>query len=321
MQLPGRRRIARIRAASPGHGEKGMNSTEKSRYMVTGIGEVLWDIVGGHETLGGAPVNFAYHAGQLGAQSWPVSAVGVDKRGRRAIASLQSHGIATDHIIEVEGVMTGYVMAAVDGDGVASYTFPDNVAWDHLQIAPKTLELAARLDAVCYGSLAQRSARSREAIHRFLGALPPTALKIFDLNIRQDFYSKNIIHDSLITADILKLNDDELTLMAGLEDLSGAEEEQMRQLMERFDLSLVALTRGAGGSFLMSPDQVSEHPGFTTEVVDTIGAGDSFTAVTAIGVLNGYSLQRINEQAGRVAAYVCSKKGAMVDLPDSLAGF
>lgn len=303
------------------HREKYMNGTQTDRFRVAGIGEVLWDIVGEHETLGGAPVNFAYHAGRLGAESWPVSAVGVDERGRKAIGSLQGSGVATDHIIEVGGVPTGYVMAAVDEDGVASYNFPDDVAWDHLRIVQKTLDLAARLDAVCFGSLAQRSARSREAIHRFLGALPPTALKIFDLNIRQDFYSKNIIHDSLITADILKLNDDELTLMAGLEDLSGAEEEQMRQLMERFDLSLVALTRGAGGSFLMSPDQVSEHPGFTTEVVDTIGAGDSFTAVTAIGVLNGYSLQRINEQAGRVAAYVCSKKGAMVDLPDSLAGF
>ncbi|MEJ2058572.1 MAG: carbohydrate kinase, partial [Desulfofustis sp.] len=261
-----------------------------------GIGEVLWDIVGEHETLGGAPVNFAYHAGQLGAESWPVSAVGADERGRRAIGSLQSHDVATDHIIEVEGAPPGYVRATVDGDGVASYTFPDDVAWDHLQIVQKTLDLAARLDAVCFGSLAQRSARSREAIHRFLDALPPAALKIFDLNIRQDFYSQKIIRDSLIKADVLKLNDEELTLMAGLEDLGGSPEEQARQLMGRFDLSLVVLTRGGNGSLLISPDELSEHPGFKTDVVDTIGAGDSFTAVTAMGLLRGYSLQQINEQ-------------------------
>jgi fructokinase len=295
-----------------------MNGTKNGRFMITGIGEVLWDIVGEHETLGGAPVNFAYHAGQLGAESWPVSAVGADERGRRAIGSLQSHDVATDHIIEVEGAPTGYVRATVDGDGVASYTFPDDVAWDHLQIVQKTLDLAARLDAVCFGSLAQRSARSREAIHRFLDALPPAALKIFDLNIRQDFYSQKIIRDSLIKADVLKLNDEELTLMAGLEDLGGSPEEQARQLMGRFDLSLVVLTRGGNGSLLISPDELSEHPGFKTDVVDTIGAGDSFTAVTAMGLLRGYSLQQINEQAGRVAAYVCSRKGAMVDLPGGL---
>ncbi len=287
--------------------------------MVTGIGEVLWDIVGEHETLGGAPVNFAYHVGQLGAEAWPVSAVGVDERGQRAVASLQSHGIATDHIIEVEDVPTGYVMADLDVDGVASYTFPEDVAWDHLKIVPKTFDLAAQLDAVCFGSLAQRSVHSREAIHRFLEVLPPQALKIFDLNIRQDFYSKKIIRDSLVKADVLKLNDDELVLMAGLENLSGSPEEQMGQLMDRFELSLVVLTRGGNGSLLLSPDEVSEHPGFATEVVDTIGAGDSFTAVTAMGLLSGYPLQQINEQAGRVAAYVCSRKGAMVDLPGVLA--
>lgn len=286
------------------------------QYTVAGIGEVLWDIVGEHETLGGAPVNFAYHAGQLGAESWPVSAVGVDERGKRALSVLQRHRVATDHIVSVEGVPTGYVMAELDGDGIASYTFPDDVAWDHLRLEPKTADLAARLDAVCFGSLAQRSTRSREAIHRFLDAMRPGALKIFDLNIRQQFYTRNIIRDSLVKADILKLNDDELALMAELEDLGNDQEKQMRRLLERFDLSLVVLTRGGNGSMLMSADEVSEHRGFAAEVVDTIGAGDSFTAATAMGLLRGCSLEKINEQAGLTAAYVCSHSGAMVALPD-----
>ena len=296
-----------------------MKKTEQ--FKIAGIGEVLWDIVGEQETLGGAPVNFAYHAGQLGAESWPVSAVGTDKRGKRALSTLQSHKVATDHIIEVEGVPTGYVMAELDGDGVASYTFPDDVAWDHLRLEQKTADLAARLDAVCFGSLAQRSARSRETIHGFLGAMRPEALKIFDLNIRQDFYTKKVIRDSLVMADILKLNDDELALMAKLEDLGAIQEEQMRRLLERFDLSLVVLTRGGNGSILLSADDVSEHRGFAAEVVDTIGAGDSFTAATAMGLLRGLSLQEISRQAGLIAAYVCGCSGAMVALPDRLKKF
>jgi len=291
------------------------------QFKIAGIGEVLWDVVGAQETLGGAPVNFAYHAGLLGAESWPVSAVGFDERGKRVFSTLRDHGVTAEHIVEVEGVVTGYVMAELDHDGVASYTFPDNVAWDHLRVDKKTGALAAQLDAVCFGSLAQRSIGSRAAIHGFLEAMRPEALKIFDLNIRQNFYTRRIIHDSLVKADVLKLNDDELELMAELEDLGGGQKDQLRRLLERFELSLVALTRGASGSLLMSSTEVSEHPGFDTEVVDTIGAGDSFTAVTVIGLLSGCPLDKINEQAGRVAAYVCSRRGAMVVLPEEMTKF
>ncbi len=298
-----------------------MNEASRERLLIAGIGEILWDIVAGQETLGGAPVNFSYHAGQFGADSWPISAVGLDARGRRALSTLQHHGVAIDHIVEVAGAPTGYVMAELDQNGVATYMFPDDVAWDRLRLEDRTLALAGRLDAVCFGSLAQRSKLSAAAIKRFLQAMRPEALKIFDINIRQNFYSEAIIHDSLEQADVLKLNDDELGLIADLEELAGDRRAQLNQLIERFGLSLVVLTRGAQGSLLLSPSAVSDHPGFKTEVIDTIGAGDSFTAATVVGLLKGHSLEQINEQAGRVAAYVCSRKGAMVILPDELRKF
>lgn len=289
--------------------------------MIAGIGEILWDIVAGQETLGGAPVNFSYHTAQLGAESWPISAVGLDARGKKAVSTLQNHNLVTDHIVEVDGAPTGYVMAELDQDGVATYTFPDDVAWDRLWLGEKTLALARRLDAVCFGSLAQRSKQSAAAIHRFLQAMRPEALKVFDINIRQNFYSEAIIHNSLDQADVLKLNDEELGLIAEMQGLAGDQRAQMSQLLERFELSLVVLTRGARGSLLLSPSALSDHPGFKTEVIDTIGAGDSFTAATVVGLLEGYSLEQISEHAGQVAAYVCSRKGAMVVLPDELRNF
>ena len=141
-----------------------MKEANRKRLLIAGIGEILWDIVAGRETLGGAPVNFSYHAGQFGADSWPISAVGLDARGRKALSTLQLRGVATDHIAEVDGAPTGYVMAELDQDGVATYTFPDDVAWDRLRLEDRTLALARRLDAVCFGSLAQRSQQSAAAI-------------------------------------------------------------------------------------------------------------------------------------------------------------
>lgn len=298
-----------------------MTNKIKNPLLMAGIGEVLWDVVADSETLGGAPVNFAYHARQLGAKSWALSSIGGDARGERALSTLKRYGVATDHITEVAGAPTGYVIAEVDQDGVATYNFPDEVAWDHIQIEPQTMALAAKLDAICFGSLAQRSEQSRMAIQSCLQSMQPAALKIFDLNIRQNFYSAPIIRDSLAQADILKLNDDEIVLIAELEGLKGDQEQQLRHLVERYHLLLAVLTRGADGSLMVSPQSISDHPGFQTEIVDTIGAGDSFTAVTAVGMLKGYSLETINEHAGRVAAYVCSKEGAMVQLPAELSLF
>ena len=289
--------------------------------LVAGLGELLWDVVGANETLGGAPINFVYHAAQLGASALAISTIGDDLRGKRAMSQLADHGVGTDHLTVVEGFPTGYVEAHVDAHGVAEYLFPDDVAWDRLMIEPATEKLGPRLEAICFGSLAQRSHHSRAAIHRFLASLPNNVLKIFDLNIRQNFYSEEIIRDSLSQADILKLNDDEIDLLGRLDDLEGSPEQRLTILVERYGLALGVLTRGDGGSLLISPTAVSDHPGYRADVVDTIGAGDSFTAVISMGMLKGYSLEKINEHANRVASHVCSRRGAMVMLPEELRKF
>ena len=298
-----------------------MSKSIDAKPMIAGVGEVLWDVVADIETLGGAPINFAYHAGQLGAAALAISSIGDDVRGQRALSTLKEYRVDTDHITVIDGVPTGYVQASVDSDGVATYVFPDDVAWDRIRIDPTTMSLVPHLDAVCFGSLAQRSVYSRSAIHRFLKSLDSGVLKVFDLNIRQSYYSTEVIRDSLERADVLKLNDEEIVLLARLEDLKGSVDEQLRLLVERYRLALAVLTRGGSGSLLVSPTAISDHPGYQAEVVDTIGAGDSFTAVTAVGMLKGYSLGLINERANRVAAYVCSCRGAMVPLPEELRKF
>ena len=298
-----------------------MNNSVGSTPLVAGIGEILWDVVGDTETLGGAPINFAYHAGQLGAAALAISSIGNDERGQKAISILAEHGIDTDHLTVIETAPTGYVEATVDTNGVATYVFPDGVAWDQIRIESATRELAPRLEAICFGSLAQRSDYSRAAIHHYLESLPADVLKVFDLNIRQNFYSTEIIRDSLHRADVLKLNDDEIALLARLENLQGSEEHLLTTMVERYELALAVLTRGEAGSLLVSPTAISDHRGHLTEVVDTIGAGDSFTAVIAIGILKDYDLNTINEHANRVASHVCGCRGAMVVMPDELRNF
>ena len=285
------------------------------RPWLIGLGELLWDILPEGEQLGGAPANFGYHAAALGAEGFTVSTVGRDDRGARALRELAGKGLVTDGIAVSDRWPTGYVEAKLDGQGIASYHFPDNVAWDHLIINDAAQAAAARAAAVCFGSLCQRSADSRRAIERFLGQMPASALKIFDVNLRQHFYSEEILRFSLDQADVVKLNDDELPVVAGLFRLSGGQEEQMLQLRQMFGLRLVILTRGGKGSLLVAAAGVSDHPGVPTELVDTIGAGDSFTATVAVGLLLGLPLAEINGLANRLAAFVCSRTGAMPAIP------
>lgn len=295
-----------------------MKNEISERLVIAGIGEVLWDVLQDSEELGGAPINFAYHAGALGAEAYAISCVGDDGRGIAALKELTKRSVSTDYITVLAGATTGYVLAKVDSQGVASYTFPDDVAWDRLVIADTNGTLGQRLSAVCFGSLAQRSPISRKAIVDYLAKLGPNTLKVFDLNIRQNFYSREIIETSLEMADVLKLNDDEIVLLGRMFGLGGDEKKQMSQLVERFSLRLGVLTRGGKGSLLMSPENISDHAGYPAKIVDTIGAGDSFTAATVLGLLKGHSLDQINDHANRVAAYVCSCQGAMPPLPEDM---
>lgn len=283
-----------------------------SAPVVVGLGEVLFDIFGNAEELGGAPANFAYHAGRLGADAYIVSAIGDDERGRTALRELKNRNLNTECITVTEGVGTGYVQAEIDADGIATYLFPDNIAWDNMALNEQALHIAGTVDGVCFGTLAQRSDLSRKTIYEFLELAPAGCVKVYDINLRQNFYSKKIILRSLEHADILKLNDDELPVVSGIFDVSGSPVDILGSLAKSFSLELAVLTRGASGSLLVSPEGHSDHPGVDIEnLQDTIGAGDAFTAAALISFLAGDDLDDINEKANTVAALVCSHKGAM----------
>ncbi|OEU55910.1 MAG: carbohydrate kinase [Desulfobulbaceae bacterium S3730MH12] len=289
------------------------------KLTIAGIGELLWDIYQEVEEIGGAPINFTYHITALGAKGIPISTIGRDDRGKKAIAELEKRGLDVSAISVVDNHATGYVSATIDGEGVASYNFPDKVAWDHLQVNNYVKMIQSKLDAVCFGSLAQRSKGSRVAIYRFLDSLNTQTVRVFDVNLRQNFYSRKIIESSLRRTDILKLNDEELQILARLLDFKETGKEGLTVLVDRYNLRMAILTRGSNGSVLMTPNNFSDHPGIaTSHIVDTIGAGDSFTAATTIGYLQGLELDDINEKANKLAAYVCSQQGAMPSIPEFL---
>jgi fructokinase len=285
--------------------------------LAVGLGEILWDVLPGTRMLGGAPANFAYHVNALGGAGVPVSRVGDDDLGREALSLLVCRGLNIDAVSLDHEHPTGTVDARVDAEGVATYVFPDDVAWDFLTLDTCALTLASNTDAVCFGSLAQRAETARRAVHRFLDAAQK-ALKVFDINLRQDFYTPETLAASLDAANVLKINDAELDAVTSLFSLPQGEQPALRALMERHGLGLAVLTRGDKGSLLLSADTVSDLPGEPVEVVDTIGAGDAFTAALVLGYLKQWPLDEINRYAARVAAYVCSQPGAMPEMPGEL---
>jgi fructokinase len=284
--------------------------------LILAVGEVLWDLLPGAKQLGGAPANFAYHAAQLGADARLVSAVGDDLFGREIIARLSELGLAVDHVAVQKGRPTGTVSVTVDDRGQPSYVIHEGVAWDYLAVTPPVLELASRADAICFGSLAQRSDVSREAVQLIVDAAGPETIRVFDVNFRQSYYNRDLIDASLERATLLKMNNQEGPLLGKLLEPGG-----MRGLFERYaTLQWVALTRGAEGSTLCARDgTVVEHPGFPVpHLADTIGAGDAFTAALVVGLLHNRPLYDINERANKVAAFVCTQRGATPLLPDEL---
>ncbi len=289
-----------------------------AKYVIAGLGEILWDVFGKDEKLGGAPANFAFHAASMGAEALAISTIGNDPRGQKALTELKNAGLSIAGIAVDSKHQTGYVEATVDSKGVAHYHFPDDVAWDHLQLTNTAKDIINKLDAVTFGTLAQRSRQSQELIHSFLQNVPETCLKVYDINLRQNFYNKEIIEKSLKLSDILKLNEEELPVLAEMFSLTGSEKEQLESLVETYQLKLGILTCGNQGSLLVTPATSNRHSGVTAEVVDTVGAGDSFTAATVIGFMQGKPLSEINNHANRVAAFVCGHQGAMVAIPDNL---
>ena len=287
--------------------------TAQDKWVV-GIGEILWDILPDGKQLGGAPANFAYHARSLGARAGLVSGIGDDNQGAEILQRLDSWGVDRRHVSVRPEYPTGTVSVTLDERGVPHYTIQENVAWDHIPWSPALEELAARADAVCFGSLCQRSLESRETIRRFLAATPVGCLRVCDINLRQSYYDAHVIAGLLERASVLKLNDEELPVLSSMFGLSGPTESVMRGLADRFGLDLVALTRGGRGSLLVTAQASSNHPGFPVEVVDTVGAGDAFTAALVVGLLRGDDLDTVNESASRLAADVCSQAGGTPDV-------
>ncbi|MEN3333718.1 MAG: fructokinase [Blastocatellia bacterium] len=280
-------------------------------YTIVGLGELLWDRLLTGEQLGGAPANFAYHASLLGNRACVLSRVGSDQLGERALTRLRQLQLATDFIQQDETRATGTVAVQVDASGQPDFIITEDVAWDYLEFTPQWQALAATADAVCFGSLAQRSPTSRQTIRRFLEATRQGALRIFDVNLRQSFYTRELIAESLALARLAKINHHELAQAAAMFKLSGSSEAELaRQLLNEFALELVCVTRGNQGSLLVSQTEAVEHPGFAIEVVDTIGAGDAFTAALAYHYLNRAPLAVISEAANRLGATVASHTGA-----------
>lgn len=285
---------------------------------VVGFGEILWDIFPDGRQLGGAPANFVWHSHLLKVNACLVSAVGNDLPGKEIVQKAAQLGISQKYLFTVADKPTGTVEVHLDSKGHAGYTIHENVAWDYIPWASKLKTLARQADAVCFGSLCQRSAISRATIQMFLSNTRPQCLRIFDINLRQSYFSEAIIRHSLLIANVLKLNDEELIILTELFGLSGSTLNKLKQLLDLFGLNCIALTRGAEGSLMITPEELSDLPGETIAVKDTVGAGDAFTAAIAIGILRNMPLKQTHYLASRIASYVCSQPGATPILPQSM---
>ncbi|RHU27131.1 MULTISPECIES: carbohydrate kinase family protein [Parabacteroides] len=281
---------------------------QSKRPVVVGIGELLWDLLPTGKTAGGAPINFVYHASRLGAEGYAVSAIGDDEDGVDILKELDKNSI--QYLIEKVPYPTGTVKVDLKEDGIPEYTITERVAWDHMSPTSDAVDLAERADAICFGALAQRSIQSRETIQAILSFAPDTAYRLFDINLRQHYYNKGLIEESLYLSNVLKMNSDEMNQLKELFGLSGTEDEIAIWFMEKYNLRMVVLTAGASYSTVYTPDEVSTLPIPEVEVVDTVGAGDAFSAALIMSLLNGGTLKEAHRHAVKIAAFVCSNKGA-----------
>lgn len=279
----------------------------KKKPVIVGVGELLWDMLPSGKKAGGAPINFVYHASQLGAQGYAISAVGDDELGREILAELDRHHIV--HLIEKLPYPTGTVQVELE-NGIPTYTIRERVAWDFIPPTSLALDTAEQADAICFGTLAQRGKVSRETIQSILSFAPKEAYRFFDVNIRQHYYSKELIEDSFRLCNSVKMNIDELVLFRELFGWEGSDEEICRGLLDTYNLRLVALTSGAKDSTIYTKDETSTIKTPDVKVVDTVGAGDAFSGALITALLSGSGLKEAHQFAVEKAAYVCTKDGA-----------
>ena len=288
---------------------------EKNKPVVVGIGELLWDVLPTGKRAGGAPINFVYHATQMGAEGYAVSAVGNDLSGTEIVQELEKNHISNS--LGTVEYPTGSVMVELK-DGIPTYTIIEGVAWDHIPLTQESIDLVKRADAICYGTLALRSQASRETILSLLSYAREDALRFFDINIRQHFYSKELIESLLELANVFKINDEELEMLRPMFGLEGTIEDMCRWFMKKYGLRYLVLTAGAEYSTIFSEEEVSTIPTPKVQVVDTVGAGDSFSGAFISSILTGKPLREAHEKAVTVAAYVCTQSGAWPAYPKDL---
>ena len=288
-----------------------------SKRYVVGLGEVLWDVLPDGKKLGGAPANFAYHAGQFGLDTLAVSALGKDALADETIAALDERGLK--YLLPRVDYPTGTVQVTLTVDGIPTYEIKENVAWDNIPYTPELAEIASNCRAVCFGSLAQRNVTSWATIRQFLDNSPADCLKVFDINLRQQFYTKDVIEESLKRCNILKINDEELVV---IKRMYGYDDLDMRGICEKiladYQLKMLVLTCGTNGSYVFAPGLTSFQETPKVKVADTVGAGDSFTGSFCAAILNGKSLEDAHRKAVAVSAFVCTQNGAMPKYPDDL---
>ena len=286
--------------------------------IIVGMGEALWDVLPEGKKIGGAPANFAYHVSQFGLNSRVVSAVGDDKLGMEILDNFREKKL--NAMVEIVPYPTGTVQVELDAEGVPCYDIKEGVAWDNIPYTPALEDLAKHTKAVCFGSLAQRSVVSRDTINRFIDAMPAEdTLKIFDINLRQGFYTKEILCNSFSKCNILKINDEELVTVSRMFGYPGIDlQDKCWILLAKYNLKMLILTCGVNGSYVFTPGNVSFVETPRVEVADTVGAGDSFTAAFVSSILSGLSIGEAHKLAVETSAYVCTQNGAMPVLPQSL---
>jgi Sugar kinases, ribokinase family len=288
-------------------------------YYVVGMGEALWDILPEGKKIGGAPANFAYHVSQFGLPSCVVSAVGDDALGNEIHENFTSKGL--NYIIDKVPYPTGTVHVEIDQAGIPQYDIKENVAWDNIPFTHALETLAKKTKAICFGSLAQRNVVSRETINRFLDTMQnkDDSIVVFDVNLRQGFYNKEILCNSMKRCNILKINDEELVTISRMFGYPGIDlQDKCWILLGKYNLKMLILTCGINGSYVFTPGNVSFQPTPMVEVADTVGAGDSFTAAFISSIIKGRSVAEAHSLAVRTSAFVCTKKGAMPTLPAEL---
>lgn len=287
--------------------------------IVVGMGEALWDVLPEGKKIGGAPANFAYHVSQFGLPSCVVSAVGADALGREIVENFTSKGLT--HLLPEVPYPTGTVQVEIDQAGIPQYDIRENVAWDNIPFTPQLEALARRTRAVCFGSLAQRNVVSHNTIGSFLDAMPrcDDSLVVFDVNLRQGFYNKEILCDSMSRCNILKINDGELVAVSRMFGYPGIDlQDKCWILLGKYNLKMLILTCGINGSYVFTPGNISFMPTPKVEVADTVGAGDSFTAAFIANILKGRPVAEAHAKAVQTSAFVCTKNGAMPVLPAEL---